>query len=291
MANPSHQDDTHMELSQDVLNVYEGQRAMNELIARLQEAMGNPNMREDLSATMQALLYDPTFMTEEEGTKRPPCGTPQVPPSCHAQEDEGPINMHEDTPHQPILDGAPYPTLSQEKEGSQPPITSDSDVAPWRQHVQSSPSQVKKRQSISILKFAKVKKGKRDECKKKKRKAPSSPSSSPSSWGKSSYSSSSLSKDEDYYSSPKRTHGKEKERKANNVKRRSKCYSKFKEGAKSITFLTYDGTFGALDKVLAFIQQFDAAFRDENFSESSKLRNVSMHFTKAARQWWSGLCA
>ena len=95
--------------------------------------MGNPKMREVLSATMQALLYDPTLMTEEEGTKRPPKGTPQMPPSCHAQEDEGPINMHEDTPHQPILDGAPYPTistLSQEKEGSKSPITSNNDAAP-----------------------------------------------------------------------------------------------------------------------------------------------------------------
>ena len=125
MANSSHQDDTHMELSQDVLNVYEGHRAMNELIARLCEAMGNPNMQEDLSATMQALLYDPMFMMEEEGAERPPCGTPQVPPSCHAQEDEGPINMHEDTSHQPILDDAPYPTLSQEKEESESLITSD----------------------------------------------------------------------------------------------------------------------------------------------------------------------
>ena len=79
---------------------------------------------------MQALLDDPTLMTEEEGVERPPCRTPQVPPSCHAQEDEGPINMHEDTPHQPILDGAPYPTLSQEKERSESPNTSDSDAAP-----------------------------------------------------------------------------------------------------------------------------------------------------------------
>ena len=45
---------------------------MNELIARLCEAMGNPNMREDLSATMQALLYDPTLMIEEEGAERSP---------------------------------------------------------------------------------------------------------------------------------------------------------------------------------------------------------------------------
>ena len=170
--------------------------------------MGNPNMREDLSATMQALLYDPTLMTEE-GVEQPPCGTPQVPPSCHAQENEGPINMQEDTPHQPILDGAPYPTLSQEKEGSESLITSDSDVAPWRRRVQSTPSQVKKRQPIDVPKFARVKKGKRDEC-KKKRKAPSSPCSSPSSWGKTSYSLSSSSVEEEYYSSLKRMHGKAK---------------------------------------------------------------------------------
>ena len=172
MENPSHQDDTHMDLSQDVLNVYEGQHAMNELIARLWEVMENLDIPKELSATMQALLYDPTLMTEEEGAERPPFGTPQVPPSWHAQEGEGPINMHEDTPHQCILEGALYPTLSQEKEGSESPITSDSDTAPRRQRVQPSPSQVKKRQPIDVPKFARVKKGKRDECKKKKRKEP-----------------------------------------------------------------------------------------------------------------------
>ena len=42
-------------------------------------------------------------IVEEEGAERPPCETPQVSPYCHAQEDKGPINMHEDTPHQCIL--------------------------------------------------------------------------------------------------------------------------------------------------------------------------------------------
>ncbi|MCO5578312.1 hypothetical protein L7F22_032152 [Adiantum nelumboides] len=45
------------------------------------------------------------------------------------------------------------------------------------------------------------------------------------------------------------------------------------------------------DKVLAFIQQFDAAFGDEGFTESSKLRHVAMHFQKSARQWWASLQA
>ncbi|MCO5546906.1 hypothetical protein L7F22_000344 [Adiantum nelumboides] len=44
-------------------------------------------------------------------------------------------------------------------------------------------------------------------------------------------------------------------------------------------------------KVLAFIQQFDAAFRDEGFTESSKLRHVAMHFQKSASQWWASLRA
>ncbi|MCO5565071.1 hypothetical protein L7F22_018742 [Adiantum nelumboides] len=46
-----------------------------------------------------------------------------------------------------------------------------------------------------------------------------------------------------------------------------------------------------MDKVLAFIQQFDATFGDEGFTESSKLHHVAMHFQKSARQWWASLRA
>ena len=67
---------------------------------------------------------------------------------------------------------------------------------------------------------------------------------------------------------------------------------KFKEGGKNITFLTYDGTYGATDQVLSFIQQYDAAFgNNEDFFESSEMRHVSMHFQKLARQWWASLRA
>ncbi|MCO5561028.1 hypothetical protein L7F22_014649 [Adiantum nelumboides] len=38
-------------------------------------------------------------------------------------------------------------------------------------------------------------------------------------------------------------------------------------------------------------KQFDAAFGDEGFTESSKLRYVAMHFQKSARQWWASLRA
>ena len=199
--------------------------------------------------------------------------------------------MHEDTPHPGIQGSVSYPPLSQEKEESDSPLTFDSDAAPRRRRVQPSPTRVKKRQLIKVPTFEKIKKKKRDERKKKRKKAPSSPSSSSSSWGESSHSSSSSSKEEHYYSSPKWKHGKGKGKREYDAKRRSRRYRKFKEGGKSITFLTYDGKFGDLDKVLAFIQQFDAAFGDENFSKSSKLRNASMHFTKATCHWWLGLRA
>ena len=55
-------------------------------------------------------------------------GLPNPLPSRHEKEDEGLNKMHEDTPHQCILES--YLALSQEKEGSESPITFDSDAAP-----------------------------------------------------------------------------------------------------------------------------------------------------------------
>ena len=181
--------------------------------------MGNPTMQEELTANMQALLYDPIMMAEEEGAERPPCGTPHVPLSRHAHEGED-IDMHEGLPHHNILDEAPFSLLPQEKEGSDTPMTSDSDAAPRRRRAQPSPSQVKKRPPLDVPKFSRIKKGKRSVRMRKRRKEPSSPSSSPSSWGKS-LDSSSSSEDEDYYPPPKRMHGERKGRKAYNAKGRS----------------------------------------------------------------------
>ncbi|MCO5572638.1 hypothetical protein L7F22_026396 [Adiantum nelumboides] len=118
--------------------------------------------------------------------------------------------------------------------------------------------------------------------KRHKSKRTPSPSSSPSK--RSSFSSSSSS---DGYSSS--GHHKRRRHDIYRAWKRSRKLQKFKEGGKSITFQTYDGSYGATDKVLSFIQQFDAAFGGENFTESSKLRHVAMHFTKAVRQWWASL--
>ena len=71
--------------------------------------------------------------------------------------------------------------------------------------------------------------------------------------------------------------------------RHKKRQPKFCEGSKNVSFITYDGTYGAIDKVLAFIQRFDAAFEGENFMESSKLRSMAMHLQKSAHQWWASL--
>ena len=73
--------------------------------------------------------------------------------------------------------------------------------------------------------------------------------------------------------------------------KRTRRLQKFKEGGKNITFLNFDGTYGDTNKVLHFIQQFDAAFGGEHFTEGSKLRHVAMYFQKSARHWWATLRA
>ena len=62
-----------------------------------------------------------------------------------------------------------------------------------------------------------------------------------------------------------------------------------KKEARTSLFLSYDGTYGATDRILGFIQQFDSAFGGEYFEERSKLRHVAMFFQKSARQWWASL--
>ncbi|MCO5580575.1 hypothetical protein L7F22_034444 [Adiantum nelumboides] len=156
-----------------------------------------------------------------------------------------------------------------EKERSKSPDESmEEDVAPQRHQAQRSPP------------HGKSKREEKDPKKKKERKrSPSSPSSSPSS---------SLDESGGYSSkeSPRRGH-----RRSHAAWRRFNKLKKFKKGGKIISFLTYDGTFGATYKALAFIKHFDAAFGDEGFTESSKLCHVAIHFQKSSRQWWANLRA
>ena len=54
-------------------------------------------------------------------------------------------------------------------------------------------------------------------------------------------------------------------------------------------FLSYDGAYGQIDKVLAFVYQFDVTFGSKHFTKHSKLSHIAMHFQKSARQWWANL--
>ena len=196
-------------------------------------------------------------------------------------------NTHEEPPHQIGDTSSPrrkdkvtneeHPP--RERHGSDTTNTSDEDVAPRRRRIQKSPTPPKRKRSPHTPSHHGSKRGERNPRKSKRRKrSPSSPSSSPSSSNESS----------GYSSKEPKRRG---HRRSYAAWKRSHKLKKFKEGGKNITFLTYDGTFGATDKVLAFIQQFDAAFGDEDFTESSKLRHVAMHFQKSARQWWASLRA
>ncbi|MCO5586402.1 hypothetical protein L7F22_040342 [Adiantum nelumboides] len=154
------------------------------------------------------------------------------------------------------------------------------DVAPRRRRAQRSPTPTKWKRSPHSPHHRESKREEKNSKKKKERKrSPSSPSSSPSS---------SSDEGSGYSSQEKQRRG---HRRSYAAWKSSSKLKKFKEGGKNISFLTYDGTFGATDKVLAFIQQFDATFGDEGFTKSSKLRHVAMHFQKSAKAWWASLRA
>ncbi|MCO5595295.1 hypothetical protein L7F22_049336 [Adiantum nelumboides] len=169
---------------------------------------------------------------------------------------------------------------SREREESESSDESMEDVAPRRRRAQRSPTPTKRKRSPHSPHRRESKREEKNSKKKKERKrSPSSPSSLPSS---------SSDEGSGYSSQERQRRG---HRRSYATWKRSSKLKKFKEGGKNISFLTYDGNFGATDKVLAFIQQFDAAFGDEGFTESSKLRHVAMHFQKFARQWWASLRA
>ncbi|MCO5590907.1 hypothetical protein L7F22_044882 [Adiantum nelumboides] len=147
------------------------------------------------------------------------------------------------------------------------------DLAPRRRRAQRSPTPTKRKKSPHIPHRRESKREEKSSRKKRERKrSPSSPSSSPSF---------SFDKGSGYSSQEKQ---RRRHQRSYAAWKRSSKLKKFKEGGKNISFLTYDGIFGATDKVLAFIQQFDAAFGDEGFTESSKLRHIALHFQKCARQ-------
>ncbi|MCO5561183.1 hypothetical protein L7F22_014804 [Adiantum nelumboides] len=169
---------------------------------------------------------------------------------------------------------------SKEREGSESQDEFMEDVAPRRRRAQRSSTPPKRKRSPHSPHHRKSKREeKRSKKKKERKRSPSSPSSSPSS---------SSDESSEYSSQEKQIRGQQR---SYATWKRSSELKKFKEGGKSISFLTYDGTSGATNKVLAFIQQFDAAFGYEGFTESSKICHVAEHLQTCARQWWASLRA
>ena len=152
---------------------------------------------------------------------------------------------------------------------------------------------MKKGPPFNVPMHAHAKGNARDEWRRKRKKMPFSSSLLSSSFDHSHSppSSPSSSKDEESSSSPKWTKVRRR-RKAYATRGQFCRYHQFKKGGKIITFFTYNGTFGATNKILAFIQQYDATFRDEYLSKCSNLcNNVAMHFKSLDRQWWLSLHA
>ncbi|MCO5569414.1 hypothetical protein L7F22_023126 [Adiantum nelumboides] len=256
---------------------------VNYLVIRLQQAMGNLALQGKVQQQLHTYGTLPPFQQErgpershgetskrglstEKGVENPFQdlkqlleGKPSSKKKAHAQHEESP---------------------SKEREESESQDESMEDVAPRRRRAQRSPTPTNRKRSPHSPHCRDSKRKEKNSKKKKERKrSPSSPSSSPSS---------SSDESSGYSSQEKQRRGYQRSYAA---WKRSNKLNKFKEGGKNISFLTYDGTFGATNKVLAFIQQFHAAFGDEGFMESSKLRHVAMHFQKSARQWSVSLWA
>ncbi|MCO5566834.1 hypothetical protein L7F22_020516 [Adiantum nelumboides] len=258
---------------------------VNYIITRLHQAMANLALQDEVQQQLQAYGFLPSH--QEERAPEKSLGETSKRGLSTVREGGNPYqelcNLLLDDTHQSRRRGHAQREESplKEKERSKSPAESmEEDVAPRRRRAQRSPTPTKRKRSPHSPPHRKSKKEEKNSKKKKERKrSPSSPSSSPSS-------SSDESGGYNSRESPRRGH-----RRSHAAWRRSNKLKKFKEGGKNISFLTYDGTFGATDKVLAFIQQFDAAFGDEGFTESSKLHHVAMHFQKSARQWWASLRA
>ena len=65
-------------------------------------------------------------------------------------------------------------------------------------------------------------------------------------------------------------------------RRRRRGPKEFKEGSKSVKFMTFNGYYAQPENAMQLIRQFDVAFGIEEFYEPSKLRVVSLHLTEAA---------
>ena len=266
----------------------QGMQALRELLAKLQEAQANPRLQPSVN---NLLMTEDLMLTSAR--RLPSSVTP-----LHLEGGEGELGMHGPMPAQEELhsrrellqkEGAILKRhQNQEKnvgknleegelhDDEEPPSRGRQRKRTYEQRTK----KMRKHSSSGSSSSSRSGRSSRGRFPKKGRKSPTPPSSPPSSPSEGSFS-------EESPPVRKSRHPRQKQR----AYKRAKKLRKFKEGAKSVTFQTFDGSYGNVDKVLTFVQQFDAAFGGEDFTEASKLRNVAMHFTKSARHWWSTLRA
>ena len=247
-------------------------KAIRYLTSRLQEAQSNPGLRAIVHEKMQARALFPQVQQERASSLE----------RRESPTREGPNEDQRSSPKRRRRSNAREASRAQGRGrrnnangGSVTHGQSNEDV-PSRRRPQRCPNYSSRRRRRSpSYSSSSSSEDKRRHPRHKRRRSPTPPSYSPTS---SSTASSSKSK-------PKRRG----HRRLHPAWKRSRCMEKFKEGGNNITFLSYDGTYGATNCILGFIQQFDSAFGGEYLEERSKLRHVAMHFQKSARQWWASL--
>ena len=290
----------------------EGTLAVRYLVQKLQEAHENPALGPTVQALLQSQLAGPSHRPgkepmveeakepmvveskEEEREKSPSKEISQKrrssPLSCSPKRRRSVSSSNSSSKSGRSARGRFHRSRSH-KSPSPPPRREAKVTGHARRHGPSPPprrdarpSARQRRRSHSPSKSSEThdpeRRRRRSPSQHARRRRTPSPSDSPSSDGEDSTASS---------GSSKSRHTHKSRRKHPAWKRSRKMKPKFREGGKNVVFLTYDGTYGETERILAFIQQFDAAFGGEDFEEASKLRHVAMYLTKSSRQWWASL--
>ena len=252
-ASPIHWQDLNLE--EDEASA-EGTKALRFMVEKIHQAQYNPNLRPMVQSLFRS--HELVLIPEERAERIPGLQ------SNHVEELTTERGNRRDT-DPPEVHSSRSPRPERRPLKRVPP--SEDERSSKRRRPSSSPYPTPTRRRRT----------ERGRTQARRRRSPT-PSSSPSS--SSSYDRTSRGEE----THARRTHGRRVR-----PERAWKRAHKFKEGGKSVTFLTYDGSYGQVDKVLNFVQQFDAAFGGERFTKSSKLRHMSMYLQKSARKWWASL--
>ncbi|MCO5548855.1 hypothetical protein L7F22_002317 [Adiantum nelumboides] len=272
-----------------------GMRHLQALLQKLQEAQDNPSLAplvHDLLATRDLELRYNTRLPSRLGESLPKEGQERGTNNVPLREKIVPLSprsQREGAMKQPCQE--PLATTLNERGKNK-----ERSILPkqGRKQRRSQEPSLRRRRASSHDSTSSSRSGRNPHGRfyKERRNAPSPPhdssslnDTSSSSSSNESFSSSSI----EERRKKKRKHDHHKSKSMAKKGKKKKKRPKFREGSKNVPFITYDGTYGAIDKVLAFIQQFDAAFGGEDFTESSKLRSMAMHLQKSARQWWASL--